>query len=92
MCKICDDAAARGQPRPSHLHQNEAAAATASAAPESLASPPRRQFFKTSAAVAGVAVSLLTQEADEAAQRRAGEAMRKLANRLSERLGASRKA
>ena len=44
------------------------------------------------AAVAGVAVSLLTQEADEAAQRRAGEAMRKLANRLSERLGASRKA
>ena len=39
------------------------------------------------AAVAGVAVSLLTQEADEAAQRLwLGEAMRKLANRLSERL------
>lgn len=49
MCKICDDAAARGQPRPSHLHQNET--------PGTVASPPRRQFFKTSAAVAGVAAT-----------------------------------
>ena len=33
-----EQAAARGQPRPSHLHQNEAAAATATAAPDSVAS------------------------------------------------------
>lgn len=43
-------------------------------------------------AVAGVAVSLMANEVDADAQRRAGEAMRRLANRLSERLGATRRA
>lgn len=41
-------------------------------------------------AVAGVAVSILSNEVDHALQERAGHAMQKLANRLSERLGASR--
>jgi IclR family transcriptional regulator, blcABC operon repressor len=40
-------------------------------------------------AVAGVAVSLLSLETDPAMQEKAGHAIRTLANRLSERLGAS---
>jgi DNA-binding IclR family transcriptional regulator len=40
-------------------------------------------------AVAGVAVSLLSLETDPAMQEKAGRAIRALANRLSERLGAS---
>jgi DNA-binding IclR family transcriptional regulator len=40
-------------------------------------------------AVAGVAVSLLSLETDPATQEKAGRAIRTLANRLSERLGAS---
>lgn len=42
-----------------------------------------------SEAVAGVAVSILSRQVDEALYERAGKAMRKLANRLSHRLGAS---
>lgn len=41
----------------------------------------------TTEAVAGVAVSILTNELDAALQEQAREAMRRLANRLSERLG-----
>lgn len=39
-------------------------------------------------AVAGVAVSILSNEVDRALEERAGQAMQKLANRLSQRLGA----
>jgi DNA-binding IclR family transcriptional regulator len=38
-------------------------------------------------AIAGVAVSILANEVDPALEERAGQAMRKLADRLSERLG-----
>lgn len=41
------------------------------------------------AAVAGVAVSLLSLEVDQQTQERAGRAIRKLADRLSERMGAA---
>lgn len=43
-------------------------------------------------AVAGVAVSILSGEVDDALQERAGQAMRSLARRLSERLGAAHRA
>lgn len=43
-----------------------------------------------SRAVAGVAVSMLSLDASPAAQEKAGAAIRRLADRLSERLGASR--
>ncbi|MDN5841981.1 MAG: IclR family transcriptional regulator [Alcaligenaceae bacterium] len=43
-------------------------------------------------AVAGVAVSILSGEVDDALQERAGQAIRSLAQRLSERLGAAHRA
>ncbi|MBV6271524.1 IclR family transcriptional regulator [Alcaligenaceae bacterium CGII-47] len=43
-------------------------------------------------AVAGVAVSILSNETDQALQQRAGQAIQKLANRLSERLGSKTRA
>ncbi len=46
-------------------------------------------FDSSGQAVAGVAVSLLSRESDPEAQESAGHAIRRLADRLSERLGAS---
>ncbi|HZH55567.1 MAG TPA: IclR family transcriptional regulator [Burkholderiaceae bacterium] len=47
---------------------------------------------RASEAVAGVAVSIQSDSLDETLQESAGQAMRRLANRLSERLGSSRRA
>lgn len=56
MCKLCDEAAARGQALPTHLH--EASAVHAPDIQATVASPPRRQFFRASVAAAGAAAGM----------------------------------